>query len=104
MHLGWILFRTEDVGKALQMTAKLLLPWRYPDSGFPCWNYLDGRTVLIFACALLGAGLLRRLVPEKLWKKWDGSIVEAIYCAIVLFLCLASIAGDTYPPFIYFQF
>ena len=28
----------------------------------------------------------------------------AVFCVILLILCLAAIAGDTYNPFIYFQF
>ena len=42
--------------------------------------------------------------PEKLRKKWLGSVPEAVFCVLLLILCLAAIAGDTYNPFIYFQF
>ena len=29
---------------------------------------------------------------------------EAIFCIVILILCIASVASDTYNPFIYFQF
>ena len=55
-------------------------------------------------CAVIGAGALKVLVPKGLAEKWNDSVIEAIYCIVLLILCLASIASNTYNPFIYFQF
>ena len=42
--------------------------------------------------------------PEKWREKWLHSVPEAVFCVALLLLCLAAIAGDTYNPFIDFQF
>ena len=65
---------------------------------------MEPKTIAVFVAAVLGAGVLKRRCPEKLRKKWLGSVPEAVFCVILLILCLAAIAGDTYNPFIYFQF
>lgn len=54
--------------------------------------------------AIIGAGLLKKFVSIKIEDKWKDSTVEAIYCVFLLILCMASIASNTYNPFIYFQF
>lgn len=61
---------------------------------------MDDKTIFIGICAIAGMGILKVLIPEK----WKDSVIEAIYCVILLFLCLAAIASNTYNPFIYFQF
>lgn len=54
--------------------------------------------------AVLGMGIVRAVVPGKVAEKWKDSVPEAIYIFILLVLCMATIASDTYNPFIYFQF
>lgn len=104
VNFGWVLFRANDTLLGIRMIARMLTPWRHPECNIPLWNYLDAKTMVMGVCAVLGMGLLKKLVPEKLAAKWRDSAVEAIYCVALLVLCLASIASDTYNPFIYFQF
>lgn len=101
---GWVLFRAESILHALKLIKRMLLPWAYTESFAPAWRYLDARTWTILICAAFGAGALQILVPDKIKKTWKNSFPEAIWCAVVLVLCLASVASDTYNPFIYFQF
>lgn len=65
---------------------------------------MDRKTLFIGVCAVAGAGILKRIVPVQIAEKWKNSIVEALYIIMLLVLSLASIASDTYNPFIYFQF
>jgi alginate O-acetyltransferase complex protein AlgI len=104
VNFGWVLFRAGNTINGLRYIARMVMPWHYSDRGIAAWNYLDHKTLFIGVCAVLGMGLLKVLVPEKVAAKWRDSVPEAIYCVLLLLLCLAAIASDTYNPFIYFQF
>ena len=104
VNLGWVMFRADNILTALRYIARMLLPWRYSDIGIETWNYLDNKTLFVFGCAVLGMGIIKKFVPEKFQKSWKNSVIEALYCICILLLCLASVASDTYNPFIYFQF
>ena len=103
-HFGWVLFRAESVSGTLAMLSRMLMPWRYAALSVPTWMYMDLKTVFVGACAVLGAGFITEALPEGVKDRWRGSVPEAIYCIAIFVLCVASIASDTYNPFIYFQF
>lgn len=105
VNVGWVLFRANDTITGLRFIARMLLPWRHQElQNIITCNYMDSKTIFMFFCAVIGMGFINRFTPKQLKNYWNGSIVEAFYCVIVLLLCLASVASDTYNPFIYFQF
>ena len=122
VNFGWVLFRAGDIAVGFSMLARMLNPWKYgmgSNGGIgnigvtgesklkgiiEQASYVTPKTMFIFACAVLGAGLLKQVVPAKIADRWRDSALEAFYCVALLTLCLASIASDTYNPFIYFQF
>lgn len=103
VNLGWVFFRASDMSTAVVYITRMFQPWKYKNMLW-IWDYLDNKTVFIFVCAVLGMGILRAVIPQKIKDWWNGSVPEALYCVLVLLLSLALIAGDTYNPFIYFQF
>ncbi|MCR5209408.1 MAG: MBOAT family protein [Lachnospiraceae bacterium] len=104
VNIGWVLFRADNISIGIKYISRMLMPWRYRNIGIEMWNYMSNKTIFAFVCAILGMGVISTITPERIKLKWNGSIKEAIYCVIVLVLCLAAIASDTYNPFIYFQF
>ena len=104
VNFGWALFRAADIAKVGRIILRMITPWRYSVMPINMWNYIDYKTIFVGLCAILGMGLLQIVVPKKIKEKWSGSCMEAIYCCLLLIICLASIASDTYNPFIYFQF
>ena len=88
----------------LKYIARMIMPWKYGDSGLLSWNYMDNKTIFVGICAVIGMGVLKVLIPKKLIEKWIGSVIEALWCVALLILCISSIASNTYNPFIYFQF
>lgn len=104
VSIGWVLFRANDTMMGLRYIARMMLTWRHQDIGIETWNYMDNKTIFAFGCAILGMGVIKSIVPKGIRKKWNGSVIEAFYCVAILILCLASVASDTYNPFIYFQF
>lgn len=104
VNFGWVLFRANDVLTGIRYIVRMIMPWRHLDIGIPIWNYTDSKTVFAGICAILGMGMLKWLLPDRLIEKWRNSVAEAIYCMGLVVLCLASIASDTYNAFIYCQF
>lgn len=104
VNFGWVFFRADNTQLALKYIAKMIMPWRYMGGTIPTWEYLNSKTLFVGVCAILGMGLIKYLIPQKIVEKWRDSVIEAIYCIVLLVLCLAAIASDTYNPFIYFQF
>ena len=104
VNFGWVLFRANDTLTGVRYVARMIMPWRHTDIGIELFNYVDLKTLFVFGCAILGMGFIGCCFPEGISSKWKNSVVEAVYCVILLILCLAAVASDTYNPFIYFQF
>ena len=102
--LGWVIFRAENVLSGVDYLSKLLSPWMYAGNRIQVWEYMDYKTIVVFVIAFLGMGIIQSIIPIKICNKWKESVLESIYCTVVLILSLAAIASDTYNPFIYFQF
>lgn len=100
---GWVLFRAADVGSAVSMLARMLTPWRYAHIHTDL-RFVTAKALFVALCGLVGCGWLQRIVPAGIKESWQDSILEALWCIAVLLLSIASIASDTYNPFIYFQF
>ena len=100
VNFGWVIFRSTSIINSLRYLARMILPFKFNNSTIEMYTFLNLKIVFIGVVAILGAGC----VPKKIADKWKNSIPEAIYCVFLLILCLASIASNTYNPFIYFQF
>lgn len=102
---GWVLFRAEDTRIAGLLVSRMVRPFHYAHlAAIPLGMYFNLKTAAALAAAVLGAGLLQKLVPEKWQAKWKGSVPEAVFCLGMLVLCIAAVTDGTYNPFIYFQF
>ena len=102
VNFGWVIFRANNMSVALRYILRMIIPWHYKASMAP-WNYMDYKTIFVIICAVIGIGFLKSF-PRKWIDAWNGSVVESMYCFVLLILSLASIASNTYNPFIYFQF
>lgn len=100
VNFGWVIFRSTSIINSLRYLARMILPFKYNNSTIEMYTFLNLKVVFIGIVAILFAGC----VPKKIANKWKNSIPEAIYCVVLLILSLASIASNTYNPFIYFQF
>ena len=105
VNFGWVFFRSNGILNGIKYITRMVAPWR--DTGLQpiiSWNYLNRQTLIAFVFAVLGMGIVKAIVPKQVTEKWKDSVLEAIYIFILLILCMAAIASDTYNPFIYFQF
>jgi alginate O-acetyltransferase complex protein AlgI len=101
---GWVIFRADSIRYALGYILKMMTPWRSKQTITSIWYYMDKQTIFTIACALLGMGILKLSVSDKIKGRWINSSIEAVYCIVILVLSIVSIASGTYNPFIYFQF
>ena len=99
-----IAFQTVGLDEAITYIAHMIRPWHNWIAQIPAAEYLTAKTIAMFVAAVLGAGIVQRAAPAKWQEKWVGSVPEAIWCAALLVFCIATIAGESYNPFIYFQF
>lgn len=104
VNFGWVFFRVNGIRNALCIIKRMILPWGYLEIGTSIWNFVNNRTMVVAVCAVLGAGVIQKMTPRRLADAYKGSVLEALYCIVILILCLASTATNTYNPFIYFQF
>ena len=96
--LGWALFYFENLGALGGFIKQLFTPASSADSMALILGYLPLLVVGAFAAT-------------PLWKKWTitrssnlSYWVETAALALMLILCIASLASQSYNPFIYFRF
>ncbi len=104
VNFGWVLFRSETLSKALLLVMRMIMPWKYNEYNISIWEYANFYTLFTSACAIIGMGFLQKIIPSKYINWWKLSVPEFIYCACLLIISIATIASNTYNPFIYFQF
>lgn len=101
---GLAIFRINNLRKSSVWLVKMASLWKIADKEYPIGNYMNGTSWFVLAIAFVGCGFWQMLVPEKIKEKWRGSVIECVYCAVVLLVSLSLVASSTYNPFIYFQF
>ncbi len=104
VNFGWILFRTADINAWCHLVLKMVLPCKKQIENSQIWLYMDRKTLYTLFIAIIGAGWVKSLIPEKSIQRFRGSTTDTICCTIILLLSIAALVGDTYNPFIYFQF
>lgn len=110
--VGFVIFRADDMGQALMMLSVMFTRFE--------WNALMASATAavctkLFVFTLLLAAICCLPVNEWLKKRKEakpdcplcgtGAEVLSYACSVVLLLvCIMSLAGGTYNPFIYFRF
>jgi len=107
VNFGWVFFRVENIHDAFEYIKRMVKPWNYSETNVALLEIVNGHNAFILVVAIVGMGLLQRVTTAKFAKtvtRWKYSYVEIAYCTVLMILCLAALAGDTYNPFIYFRF
>lgn len=103
-NIGWVFFKLENIGDAFAHIRRMFQPWVDIQSTHVLREYVDFHAIFILICAVIGMGLIQKLGKTGLARKWKYSVPEIIFCAFLMILSLASLASNTYNPFIYFRF
>ena len=116
VSLGWVIFRFTNMEYGITLIKSLFGMNKNPISGFLTVNTLQSNMFLLIFCAvtctpvakiirnkvetLLMERSLENRLPGKIWQVVFYSLIPVI----LLLLVTSSLVGDSYNPFIYFQF
>ena len=109
---GWVIFASDEWPTFVSFVRGFFVP----STGF--WSsmgiYELTTHLIILAIGIIGSTRLPMIAYEKLFKIKDNDIENGrsavavvsadIYLLIVLLLCIATLVGDSYNPFLYFRF
>ena len=107
INLGWVLFRSENMGDAITFMKVMFgfIKPKYP--GYTLFWYLDRWTLMILGIAVLFASRGPVEIKEKLRAMTNEKVFvigKYIWLIGVLYFSMLRIVSGTYNPFIYFQF
>ncbi|MDL2225881.1 MBOAT family protein [Eubacteriales bacterium OttesenSCG-928-M02] len=99
--LGWGLFYFVDLGQLGQFFANLI--WGSRMTNPVAWNAIFGYLPL-----LVLAGVASTPIAARLYERAKNGAIVGVgtigFVAVVLLLCVAALASQSYNPFIYFRF
>jgi len=114
--VGWVFFRAETLSDALTFLQTMFVPMQSTSVYFVA-NYLSGHVLL---CLVFGI-VLATPFWSNMNKKWihqiwisnrkttvsltiGHNVATTVYLSFLTLCCFASIAANSYDPFIYFRF
>lgn len=116
VSLGWVIFRFTDLELGLALVKSLFGLNGNPLSSFLSTNALQSNMFLLAFCTVVSTPLAKylrtsiegRLVSRGLENRFAGISWKLVFYSLIpaalLLLSTASLVGDSYNPFIYFQF
>lgn len=104
--LGWILFRAVSLEKTVAILDRMFRPWLYQLSAYSFWEFVGKRMLAAVIAGVVLMGPLQTLIRKRFPKVYalKNSPAELVLCAGIFFVCILSLTGNTYNPFIYFRF
>ncbi len=108
VYFGWIIFHFTDIRLGWAVCRGLFGLNGNPLSSFVTVTMLENKLFLLLVCAVactplmsrLGAWLDARLDGLGLWRVTRGALIPIV----LLLLSTCALVGESYNPFIYFQF
>jgi len=110
--LGWVIFRFTDLSVGWALVKSLFGLNGNPLSSFTAQIQLESHSYLLLVSVIASTPLMHQLKRkleqtfrrnEKLEKIWNV-VFYSILPVLLLLLSTANLVGDSYNPFIYFQF
>ena len=110
--LGWVIFRFTNLELAGAMVKTLFGLWGNPLTSFTARIQLQSNSFLLIAAVIASTPLMKQLrirlegvaqSHAKLAPVWNV-VFYSLIPAVLLILSTANLVGDSYNPFIYFQF
>lgn len=101
--VAWVIFRSDSVSQAFTYIGQLFTYGK----AYTILACLNARVWIALPIAVLCSGFIQKIFGALYEKHRDAlpvRIIDAAFQLFILVLCIFSIAGGTYNPFIYFQF
>ncbi|MBE5848372.1 MAG: MBOAT family protein [Lachnospiraceae bacterium] len=100
VNFGWVIFRIVSLRQLFEVSRRFFLPFAYSTSHYAVAEFVTPHMLAALAAAILGMGFLNPLLK----RMERTAIPEALWCGVLMALCVISLASNTYNPFIYFRF
>ena len=103
--MGWVLFRGNGLSGALFWFGRMFVYNTGSGAVLPS-VYLDRRFIFVLLVAIMFCGPVQKLfnLQEKLFDDKKTYAYEIPVIMGIMVLCICLLVGNTYNPFIYFQF
>lgn len=102
--LGWVFFRSADIGQAISYLGMLVGYGTSDTQFFAVSYYMDPQLIsYLIAGALLSTPIFSRM-GEKFRGRRSWEILQGLAAPVLLALSLIYIVNSTYSPFLYAQF
>ncbi|MBQ5326324.1 MAG: MBOAT family protein [Oscillospiraceae bacterium] len=103
--MGWVLFRGNGLSGALFWFGRMFIYNTGSGAVLPS-VYLDRRFIFVLLVAIMFCGPVQKLfnLQEKLFDDKKTYAYEIPVIMGIMVLCICLLVGNTYNPFIYFQF
>jgi len=104
--IGWVFFRIEDLGEALNFLCKMFSFTNGKDSS-PLM-YLDFYIWIVIILGVIFSTPIRKLISVKMAQIFGNNlsskIIEPVLYVVLFIFTIMELAQTTYNPFIYFRF
>ncbi len=111
VYFGWILFRFDNMGDILTVLRGMFGANGNAFTDFETNAIVTSNIFILAFCALVSTPIVRKVGSIIRYTHMDKRAVSAIYTIgriaiplILLLLSTAALVGDSYNPFLYFQF
>ena len=102
--IGWVLFRGNGLSGAIRMLS-VMFRW-VPDTVVSAGMFVDLRYLVMVVIAAAFCGPVQSVfkLKDRILDSSRTGLLETLILAALMFLSVSSLVGNTYNPFIYFQF
>ena len=111
VYFGWILFRFSNVSDILDVLRGMFGLNGNPLADFETVTLFKSNVFIIVFCAVVSTPVIRKLGNMVRYTYMDKKGISIIYAVgriviplLLLIISTAALVGDSYNPFLYFQF
>lgn len=111
VYFGWILFRFDNTSDIFAVLKGMFGLNGNPFTNFETGTLVSSNVFIIAFCAIVSTPIVRKIGSMIRYTYMDKKVVATVYAVgriaiplILLLLSTAALVGDSYNPFLYFQF
>jgi alginate O-acetyltransferase complex protein AlgI len=110
--IGWVLFRSEDLPRAVHFLSRMFNPSQIRGELYPLEMYFSNELITLTAAAIVFCMPAGKYLAARLSRGDDGSrllphadlAARTALCICCLVLSCMALSGQTHNPFLYFRF
>lgn len=111
VYFGWILFRFENVSDVFTVVRGMFGYYGNAFTSFETTTFIKSNAFILLFCVIFSTPIIKKIGELIRYTYMNKKVVKVIYCVgrvaipvLLLLLSTAALVGDSYNPFLYFQF